>query len=116
MEQETIFIQYEQLAAQHAEFVASGNYKKANSAADQLYVLNSELAKNYPSTKSIVQKLVKSRHPNTFLWISVVAIEGGYRKNYILRRMKKISKQKKLGVIAFSAEMGLETYFEKLKN
>ena len=114
--QEDFVGQYERLAAQHAEYLVAGNFKKANSAADQLYVLNSELAKNYPSTKSIVQKLVKSKHPNAFLWISGVAIEGGYRKNYILRRMKKISKQKKLGVIAFSAEMGLETYFEKLKN
>lgn len=91
------------------ECTFSGNYRKGNRASKKLFELNAFLKRNFDDNREEIDQLIESDHPNVFLWISNVALDMDYRTDEVIDKIKKISDNKNLGLIAFGAGMQLKT-------
>ena len=81
--------------------------KIANKSAKELIKLNKYLANNTEIAKKIIDVIITSDIVNAQIWISGLAIDIDYRRDFAINLLISLGNNKQIGILAMNARLRL---------
>lgn len=81
--------------------------KIANKAAKELIKLNKYLANNTEIAKKIIDEIFTSNIVNAQIWISGLAIDLDYKRDFAINLLISLGNDKQIGILAMNARLRL---------
>ena len=96
------------------ETANSGDYKKGNKAAKELFKIEAIMKENTDIAREMLNVLLEHENINVKIWAAGNALDLKYRGEEAEQLLKKISSMNDIGILSFDAEMSLKVRGIKL--